>query len=125
MNSRREFLQASSMAAVTAYASRAAQVAQKSTGDAVTKTAAKRDYWNDLPNYLIAKMEAARARRRSDLARVTSSAKADERSSFIRTQLWELIGGELPRTPLNPKIAGVVERQSYRVEKIIFESQPE
>ncbi|MGI9075036.1 MAG: acetylxylan esterase [Bryobacteraceae bacterium] len=125
MNSRREFLQASSIAALTAYASEAAQLSQKAKSDVVTQTAPKRDYWNDLPNYMIAKVEAARAKRKSDLARVTSAAEADKRTSFIRTKVWELTGGELPRTPLNPKVTGIVERQSYRIEKIIFESQPE
>jgi dienelactone hydrolase len=33
--------------------------------------------------------------------------------------------GPLPeKTPLNPKITGVVERDTYRIEKVIFESRP-
>ncbi|MGI8962504.1 MAG: alpha/beta hydrolase [Bryobacteraceae bacterium] len=111
--------------ALTAYVSEAARLPQKAKNEAVSEAATKRDYWNDLPNYLIAKVEAARVRRKSDLAKVTSAAAADKRASFIRTNVWELIGGELPRTPLNPKVTGVVERQNYRIEKVIFESQPE
>jgi dienelactone hydrolase len=34
------------------------------------------------------------------------------------------VGGLPERTPLNPKVVGTVERKGYRVEKIIFESQP-
>ncbi len=34
------------------------------------------------------------------------------------------IGGLPNRTPLNPRVTGVVHRDDYRVEKIIFESQP-
>jgi cephalosporin-C deacetylase-like acetyl esterase len=34
------------------------------------------------------------------------------------------VGGMPERTPLNPKVVGTVHRQGYRVEKIIFESQP-
>ncbi|MFL6350361.1 MAG: acetylxylan esterase [Bryobacteraceae bacterium] len=124
MNSRREFLQASSMA-LTAHVSTAAQLRQKAKSEAASQTAVQRDYWNDLPNYLTAKVGAARVRRKADLAKVTSAAEADNRSSLIRASVWELIGGELPRTALNPKVTGVVERQSYRIEKIIFESQPE
>jgi cephalosporin-C deacetylase-like acetyl esterase len=125
MNSRREFLQASSMAALTAYVSEAAQLSQKAKPDSVAQISVKRDYWNDLPNYMIAKMEAARVRRKSELAKVKSAAEADQRSAFVRTKVWELIGGELQRTPLNPKVTGVVERQNYRIEKVIFESQPQ
>ena len=125
MNSRREFLQASSIAALTASASEAAQRPQKAKSDAASPTAAKRDYWNDLPNYLIAKVEAARVRRKSDLAKVRSAPQADQRGFFIRANVWQLIGGELPKTPLNPKVTGVVDRQNYRIEKVIFESQPE
>lgn len=56
---------------------------------------------------------------------MTSAAEADKRTSFVRQKVWELIGGELPKaTPLNPKVT-VVERQTCRIEKVIFESQPE
>ncbi len=34
------------------------------------------------------------------------------------------IGGLPERTPLNPQVVGTVARKGYRVEKIIFESQP-
>jgi dienelactone hydrolase len=36
----------------------------------------------------------------------------------------DAIGGLPERTPLNPQVTGVVQRDGYRVEKIIFESQP-
>jgi cephalosporin-C deacetylase-like acetyl esterase len=124
MNSRCEFLQASSIA-LAACVSEAAPLPQKAKNDSIPPTSVRRDYWNDLPNYLIAKMAAARAKRKADLAKVRSSAEANERASFIRTNVWELIGGELAKTSLNPKITGVIDRQSYRIEKVIFESQPE
>jgi dienelactone hydrolase len=41
-----------------------------------------------------------------------------------REKFLEAIGGLPTRTPLNPRITGVVERDGYRVEKVIFESQP-
>ncbi len=37
--------------------------------------------------------------------------------------IWA-IGGLPERTPLNPRVTGVVLRDGYRVEKVIFESQP-
>jgi dienelactone hydrolase len=42
----------------------------------------------------------------------------------LRDKFLEAIGGLPARTPLNPKVTGVVERDGYRVKKVIFESQP-
>ncbi|RPJ33168.1 MAG: hypothetical protein EHM35_10785, partial [Planctomycetaceae bacterium] len=41
-----------------------------------------------------------------------------------RERFLEAIGGLPARTPLNPRMTGVIERDGYRVEKVIFESQP-
>jgi cephalosporin-C deacetylase-like acetyl esterase len=42
----------------------------------------------------------------------------------LREKFINAIGGLPERTPLNPQVTGVVQRDGYRVEKIIFESQP-
>jgi len=42
----------------------------------------------------------------------------------LRGKFIEAIGGLPDRTPLNPQVTGVVQRDGYRVEKILFESQP-
>jgi len=42
----------------------------------------------------------------------------------IRAKFTEALGEFPQRTPLNPQITGVVRRKGYRVEKVIFESQP-
>jgi cephalosporin-C deacetylase-like acetyl esterase len=42
----------------------------------------------------------------------------------LRKKFTEAIGGLPDRTPLNPQITGVVRRDGYKVEKVIFESQP-
>ena len=42
----------------------------------------------------------------------------------LREKFIEVLGGLPERTPLNPQVTGVVERNGYCVEKIIFESQP-
>jgi len=42
----------------------------------------------------------------------------------LREKFVEAIGGLPERTPLNPQVTGVVLRDGYRVEKVIFESQP-
>jgi len=42
----------------------------------------------------------------------------------LREKFLEVLGGMPDRTPLNPQITGVVHRKGYRLEKVIFESQP-
>ncbi|MEA3224489.1 MAG: acetylxylan esterase [Planctomycetota bacterium] len=42
----------------------------------------------------------------------------------LRKKFIEAIGGLPERTPLNPQITGVIRRDGFRVEKVIFESQP-
>jgi dienelactone hydrolase len=42
----------------------------------------------------------------------------------MREKFLQAIGGLPPRTPLNPQVTGQVAREGYRVEKILFESQP-
>jgi dienelactone hydrolase len=42
----------------------------------------------------------------------------------LHEKFIEAIGGLPQRTPLNPQITGVIQRDGYRVEKVLFESQP-
>ena len=44
--------------------------------------------------------------------------------SDLRQKCLEAIGGLPERTPLEPQMTGTVSRPGYRVEKIIFQSQP-
>ncbi|HEY7306157.1 MAG TPA: acetylxylan esterase, partial [Bryobacteraceae bacterium] len=122
MKSRREFIQASS--ALLTVSIPATGTEQPKAGDAEKTSAIARDYWNDLPNYFIAKVNAARAKRKSELARVKSAEEANARASFVRTKVWDLIGGELEKAALNATTTGTIERGAYRIEKVIFESQP-
>ena len=43
----------------------------------------------------------------------------------VRAKIQESFGQWPEKTPLNARITGVVERDAYRIEKIIFESRPE
>lgn len=42
----------------------------------------------------------------------------------VREQILRSIGGLPQRTPLNARVVGTIARDGYRIEKIIFESQP-
>ena len=43
----------------------------------------------------------------------------------LQEKFVESIGGFPERTPLRPQVTGTVQRDGYRVEKVIFESQPQ
>jgi cephalosporin-C deacetylase-like acetyl esterase len=65
------------------------------------------------------------AERRQTVARITTRASFEPRRKQFRKDLLRMIGG-LPkdRTPLNVRVTGTLERDGYRVEKLIFGSQP-
>jgi cephalosporin-C deacetylase-like acetyl esterase len=42
----------------------------------------------------------------------------------VRDKIQQCFGPWPEKTPLNPRITGVVERESYKIEKLIFESRP-
>ena len=47
-----------------------------------------------------------------------------EYQKALREKFVEAVGGFPERTSLNPQVTGAVQREGYRVEKILFESQP-
>lgn len=65
------------------------------------------------------------AQRREAVARLKTPDEIRAHGQRVREKLLRWIGG-LPteRTPLNVRRSGVIERANYRVEKLIFESQP-
>jgi dienelactone hydrolase len=50
--------------------------------------------------------------------------QVSEYQKRLRAKFIEVLGGFPDRTPLNPQVTGVVHRDGYHMEKIIFESQP-
>ncbi len=124
MGSRRRFLQGTS-AALSGLLPGLSGGPLRGAGGAAQDNAAQRDYWNDLPNRMIEEVNAARSKRKGELAQVKTTAAAQERTIWIREKVWELVGGKLERTPLNAKTTGAIDRANYRIEKVIFESQPE
>src|SRR5690348_15048419 len=100
-------------------------VRAQQTTDSSSAANTKLDYWNDFPNHLTASVNAARSRRKAQIDRITTAAELKERVSYVRSKVWDLIGGQVEKTPLNPVITGTIERAEYRIEKLIFESQPQ
>ncbi len=79
-----------------------------------------RDMRQQLPAWL--RSEAAKYL--ANRPRLANEAAVKARGAEFRRQLLANIGGLPERTPLNAKTVGVIERENFRIEKIIFESQP-
>jgi len=75
-----------------------------------------------LPDYMEQKAEALVRSRKQSLDLSTREALA-RRRQFVRERILHAIGGLPARTPLNARIVGTLERDGYRIEKIVFESQ--
>lgn len=122
---RRTFLQASSLLAAARFSEQPGlskeRLADEEQGSAKHPA---REYCNDFPEHLALAVNSARAHRKAALANVKTERDVVERASFIRSKVWDLIGGQLEKSPLNATVTGTLERPGYRIEKIIFEPQP-
>jgi cephalosporin-C deacetylase-like acetyl esterase len=99
-----------------------------SSGTRIDETsfpAAQRDFWKDWPDSITRSMNQAGASRKALLARIQSKEKIASRSTTVRTQLWEILGGRPQETPLNARTVGTIDRSGYRIEKLVYESMPE
>jgi cephalosporin-C deacetylase-like acetyl esterase len=77
----------------------------------------------ELAGYLTAQAEKHWTARSAKVAALSSAAQVRERQQYIRR--WMLDAMAFPaKTPLNAKITGGFARDGYRVEHLIFESQP-
>jgi cephalosporin-C deacetylase-like acetyl esterase len=83
-----------------------------------------RNYARCLPDYLKAIATATYQRRLGAVQNLTNPAAIAARQRWARLTFWELIGGELPKTPLNPRSTSVLQRDGYRIEKVIYDSRP-
>jgi dienelactone hydrolase len=84
-----------------------------------------RDYSKCLPDYLTALAHAAYEKRNHELSLLTNAESIRKRQDWVRETFWKLIGGELERTPLNPRKTGDFDRPGYRLEKVVYESRPD
>lgn len=83
-----------------------------------------RNYARCLPEYLKAIATDAYQRRLDAVKNLSTAGAISARQSWARETFWSLIGGELPKTPLNPRSTGTVKRKGYRIEKVIYDARP-
>jgi cephalosporin-C deacetylase-like acetyl esterase len=63
-------------------------------------------------------------KRAQQVSQLRGPAEIGQRQVWARAKFIELLGGFPEKTPLNPRITGTLQRDGYRVEKLIFESLP-
>jgi dienelactone hydrolase len=85
---------------------------------------AYRDYFRGLPDFLDKLAACAYEARNQRIATLTTPAAVRRRQQWARETFWKLVGGAPERTPLNIRTVGGFEREHYRVEKLLYESQP-
>lgn len=83
-----------------------------------------RDYSRCLPDYLRFLARQAYQRRNREIAKLISAPSIRARRHWVRETFLKLIGGLPERTPLNARTVGSFERKGYKVEKLVYESQP-
>ena len=85
--------------------------------------------WADAPNRLQLHLNGIAfdmlEQRREAIRALETADDWRARQQHVRETLHRLVGPFPERTPLNPRVTGVVEKDGYRVEKIVFESMPE
>jgi cephalosporin-C deacetylase-like acetyl esterase len=77
-----------------------------------------------LPTYLKSMGYQMVSERKGQVEHLATLDDVKKRGAYLRERILEDVGGFPERTPLNARVVGVLERPKYRIEKIIFESQP-
>ena len=84
--------------------------------------------WTDAPNTLYHHLAGQAVQLLEERAVRVATLKTEgqwlQRQEEIRQTLMEIVGPFPSRTPLNPRIVEVLHKDGYRVEKLIYESQP-
>ena len=83
-----------------------------------------REYARCLPDYLSALAADAYERRNARIAGLTAAAAVRDYQAWARRTFGQLIGALPAKTPLNQRTMGAVERATYRIENIVYESRP-
>jgi len=74
--------------------------------------------------FFVKQLRAAELRGLEAKERLRTEADAQAYVKSVQAKIRRCFGPEPERTPLNARVTGVVERDAYSIEKIIFESRP-
>src|SRR5438874_9092804 len=88
------------------------------------KTAQDNPGHTQLEEYLNAIAAKETAARREEIAKITTREQAEARQQAVRAKMLELMGGSYEKTPLNARVLGATQLDGFRIEKVVYESQP-
>ena len=77
-----------------------------------------------MQEYCVARVREARQAGLKAQNALQTRADAEAYLRGVRTRIGQCFGPWPERTPLRPRVTGVVERDAYRIEKVLFESRP-
>jgi len=125
--SRRTFFQASTASAMGAVIAQQLWMTEQAVGQ-VAKATPKKTPLNRFPRmmqeYYVDRMRAFQKQRVDRLAALQTKADAEEYVTSCQDRIRACLGPHPEKTPLNAKVTGVLERDGYRIENVIFESRP-
>ncbi len=75
-------------------------------------------------NHLTAEAEDYYKKRDEEIAKIKTKGDWQKRQQVVKNKLNEIIGPFPKKEALNPEITGIVQKDGYRIEKIIFEPVP-
>lgn len=74
--------------------------------------------------YFVARVRRAEAARLERFEGLKTRADAEAHVASVRERIRACFGPFPEKTPLNARVTGAVDRDAYRIEKVIFESRP-
>jgi dienelactone hydrolase len=74
--------------------------------------------------YLLGQAQKHFDARRVEVAALKTPDDVRQRQREIKEAFLNALGGFPEKTPLNPRVMGIVRRDGYRVERVIYESRP-
>ena len=81
------------------------------------------EYPDMLVRYLAEKTNALAAKWDEERTRIRTAADVEARNRFVREKVREMMHGLPERTPLDPVVTRVLERDGYRIENVRFQSR--
>ena len=91
---------------------------------APSKVAPLNRYPRMLHNWYVGQVQSSELRNIQAIESLNTTDDALRYVSDVQRKIRQCFGPEPERTPLNARVTGTLERDGYRVEKIIFDSRP-
>lgn len=85
---------------------------------------AQNGYQHNVLDYYVERVRAISKRRNSRLMRIRTKTDAMQYQQDVLGAIHKAFSPIPPKTPLNPQVTGMIQRNGYRIEKVIFESRP-